>query len=110
MGVFRAIEEREFTIGVLVGWLADRFGAPRVLMGGSVCLMIATYLFYADTKLGSAFLLPLYTLVGLTVGVVGAVPSIMVKSFPPVDRSWAGLGFCSSTGREANSESNQAKS
>jgi MFS family permease len=49
------------TIGcVLVGCLSDRFGAPRVLMGGSVCLIIATYLFYADTELGAAFLLPLY--------------------------------------------------
>ena len=55
-------------------------------MGGSVCLIIANYLFYADTKLGSAFLLPLYALVGLTIGVVGAVPSIMVKSFPPAIR------------------------
>jgi MFS family permease len=75
------------TIGcVLSGWLSDRFGAPPVLMGGSVCLIIANYLFYADTKLGSAFLLPLYALVGLTIGVVGAVPSIMVKSFPPAIR------------------------
>jgi len=75
------------TIGcVLSGWLSDRFGAPPVLMGGSVCLIIANYLFYADTKLGSAFLLPLYALVGLIIGVVGAAPSIMVKSFPPAIR------------------------
>jgi MFS family permease len=75
------------TIGcVLVGWLSDRFGAPRVLIGGSVCLVIATYLFYAGTKSGPAFLFPLYALVGLTVGVVGVVPSILVKSFPPAIR------------------------
>ena len=75
------------TIGcVLVGWLSDRFGAPRVLIGGSVCLGIATYLFYASTKSGPAFLLPLYALVGLTVGVVSVVPSIMVKSFPSAIR------------------------
>src|SRR5258707_13944793 len=55
------------TIGcVLVGWLSDRFGAPRVLIGGSVCLVIATYLFYAGTKSGPAFLLPLYAPHGLT--------------------------------------------
>jgi len=71
---------------VLVGWLSDRFGAPRVLIGGSVCLGIATYLFYASTKSGPAFLLPLYALVGLTVGVVSVVPSIMVKSFPSAIR------------------------
>jgi MFS family permease len=60
------------TIGcVLVGWLSDRIGAPRILIGGSVCLVIATYLFYAGTKSGPAFLLPLYALVGLSVGVVG---------------------------------------
>jgi len=75
------------TLGcVLVGWLSDRFGAPRILIGGSVCLVIATYLFYAGTKAGPAFLLPFYALVGLTVGVVGAVPNIMVKSFPPAIR------------------------
>jgi MFS family permease len=75
------------TVGcVLVGWLSDRFGAPRVLIGGSVCLGIATYLFYAGTKAGPMFLLPLYALVGLTVGVVSVVPSIMVKSFPPAIR------------------------
>jgi MFS family permease len=75
------------TVGcVLAGWLSDRFGAPRVLIGGSTCLGIATYLFYAGTKLGPGLLLPLYTLVGLTVGVVSVVPSIMVKSFPPAVR------------------------
>jgi hypothetical protein len=46
----------------------------------------ATYLFYASTKSGPAFLLPLYALVGLTVGVVSVVPSIMVKSFPSAIR------------------------
>jgi hypothetical protein len=51
--------------------LSDRIGAPRILIGGSVCLVIATYLFYAGTKWGPAFLLPLYALVGLSVGVVG---------------------------------------
>jgi MFS family permease len=75
------------TVGcVLAGWLADRFGAPRILIGGSVCLGIATYLFYAGTKAGPAFLSPLYALVGLTVGVVSVVPTIMVKLFPPVIR------------------------
>jgi MFS transporter, MHS family, proline/betaine transporter len=81
------------TIGcVLVGWLSDRFGAPRILIGGSVCLVIATYLFYAGTKPGPAFPLPFYALVGLTVGVVGAVPNIMVKSFPPAIR-FAGISL-----------------
>jgi MFS family permease len=75
------------TIGcVLAGWLSDIFGAPRILIGGSVCLAFATYLFYAGTKSGPAFLLPLYALVGLTVGVVSVVPSIMVKSFPAAIR------------------------
>ena len=72
------------TVGcVLAGWLSDRFGPPRVLIGGAACLGIATYLFYAGTKSGPAFLLPLYALVGLTVGVVSVVPAIMVRSFPP---------------------------
>jgi MFS family permease len=75
------------TVGcVLAGWLSDQFGAPRVLIGGCACLGITTYLFYAGTKSGSEFLLPLYALVGLTVGVVSVVPSIMVKSFPPAVR------------------------
>src|SRR5260221_821994 len=75
------------TIGcVLVGWLSDRFGAPRVLIGGSVFLVIATYLFYAGTKSGPAFLFPIYALVGLTVRVGCVVSSILVQSFPPAIR------------------------
>lgn len=81
------------TIGcVLTGWLSDRFGDSRVLMVGSICLGLATYLFYFGIKDAPRFLLPLYALVGLTVGIVSIVPSVMVKLFPPAIR-FSGISF-----------------
>jgi MFS family permease len=81
------------TIGcILVGLLSDRLGAARILIGGVIALAMATYLFYSNLDGGTTYLLPLYGLVGLTVGIVSIVPHIMVKSFPPAIR-FSGISF-----------------
>lgn len=77
---------------VLVGFACDRFGAARVLIGGCLLLVPATYGLYLGVAQNPHWLLPLYTLAGLTVGVVGAVPSLMVGLFPAAIR-FSGLSF-----------------
>lgn len=81
------------TIGcVLAGLACDRYGAPRALAIGCVGLFVATYALYLGVAGDASLLLPLYALAGLTVGVVGAVPSIIVRLFPAPVR-FTGLSF-----------------
>ncbi|WP_137886517.1 MFS transporter [Pseudomonas sp. 2FE] len=77
---------------VAAGVLADRFGAGRVFMLGSLLLLASSWTFY--TRLGAHpdWLFPLYGLTGLCVGVIGAVPYVMVNAFPAVVR-FSGLSF-----------------
>nr|WP_315392790.1 MFS transporter [uncultured Duganella sp.] len=77
---------------VLYGVLADRVGARRMLIIGSVLLAACTWVFYTTLKTRPELLLPLYGLLGLSVGVVGVVPSAMVRAFPPAVR-FSGLSF-----------------
>lgn len=77
---------------VLYGVLADRVGARRMLIIGSVLLAACTWVFYTTLKARPELLLPLYGLLGLSVGVVGVVPSAMVRAFPPAVR-FSGLSF-----------------
>ncbi|RFP10139.1 MULTISPECIES: MFS transporter [unclassified Duganella] len=81
------------SIGCLVaGVLADRIGARTTLFGGALLLAISTYVFYTTLHARPDLLLPLYGLVGFTVGVVGAVPCVLVKAFPAQVR-FSGLSF-----------------
>lgn len=68
--------------GILVGWLIDRFGPARVLLIGCPLLALAAYQLYALIQTSPAFLIPLYTFTGLTVGVGLVVPYVMIKAFP----------------------------
>lgn len=77
---------------VLAGSLADRFGAKLTLFIGSAIFAICTYVFYTSLRSSPQLLLPLYALVGLSVGVVGAVPHVLVNSFPAQVR-FTGLSF-----------------
>jgi len=81
------------SIGCLVaGVLADRIGARTTLFGGALLLAVCTYIFYTTIKVRPDLLLPLYALVGFSVGVVGAVPCVLVKAFPAQVR-FSGLSF-----------------
>jgi MFS family permease len=77
---------------VVAGVLADRIGSRRTLVGGGLLLAISTYVFYTTIHARPDLLLPLYALVGFTVGVVGAVPCVLVKAFPAQVR-FSGLSF-----------------
>ncbi|HSC84347.1 MAG TPA: MFS transporter [Pseudomonas sp.] len=81
------------TVGcVTSGMLADRFGAGRTFIVGSMLLAALAWTFYTSLKAHPDWLFPLYALTGLAVGVIGAVPYVMVKAFPPVVR-FSGLSF-----------------
>jgi MFS family permease len=81
------------TIGcVLAGWLTDRFGPSRVLLVGCPLLALVAYLFYTGVAVRPDYLLPLYALAGLCVGIVAVVPYVMTTAFPPAIR-FTGVSF-----------------
>lgn len=77
---------------VLAGRLADRFGAGPVFVGGGLFLGVSSWVFYHALSNHPGLLVPLYTLTGLSVGLVGAVPFVMFHAFPPVVR-FSGISF-----------------
>lgn len=77
---------------ILAGVLADRFGAGKVFMLGSVALGVTSWTLYHSLQAHPDWLFPLYAVTGLCVGVIGAVPYVMVKAFPAVVR-FTGLSF-----------------
>lgn len=76
----------------LVGWLTDRFGPACVLLVGCPLVGIATYQLYTTVGTNPALLMPLYAIVGLTVGIVAVVPYIMIEAFPAPIR-FTGVSF-----------------
>lgn len=77
---------------LLAGLAADRFGASRTFITGSLLLAASSWAFYHLSGYSSQHLVALYGLVGLCVGVVGAVPYVMVKAFPAEVR-FTGISF-----------------
>ena len=77
---------------LLAGLIVDRVGASKTFIAGSIMLACSSWLFYhlAGTHPEQLFLL--YGLVGLCVGVVGAVPYVMVRAFPAEVR-FTGISF-----------------
>ncbi|WP_411834380.1 MFS transporter [Pseudoxanthomonas mexicana] len=75
------------------GLAVDRFGAANALLAGSLGLALCTQALYACLAAGEPqWFLPLYALAGFFCGVVGVVPALMVRSFPPAIR-FSGLSF-----------------
>ena len=77
---------------VLAGRLTDRFGPGRVLLVGCPLLGAAAYLLYAAATLDPWLTTFLYTLAGLTTGIVAVVPYVMIAMFPPKIR-FSGISF-----------------
>lgn len=81
------------TLGCIVyGRFIDTLGSGLTFMLGSLLLAGASYAFYHGMASGNGQLIPLYVLAGFAVGIVGAVPYVMVSAFPPVVR-FSGLSF-----------------
>jgi MFS family permease len=77
---------------LLAGLSADKFGASRTFIVGSLLLAASSWAFYHLAGTSAEHLFVLYGLVGLCVGVVGAVPYVMVRAFPPEVR-FTGISF-----------------
>ncbi|ELY6210529.1 MFS transporter [Cronobacter dublinensis] len=77
---------------LLAGLAADRFGASRTFVVGSVLLAASSWAFYHLSGAHPEQLFLLYGVVGLCVGVVGAVPFVMVRAFPAAVR-FTGISF-----------------
>lgn len=77
---------------VLYGRLIDLIGSAATFMLGSLLLAFSSYAFYHGLANGTALMVPLYMLAGAAVGIVGAVPYVMVKAFPAEVR-FSGLSF-----------------
>ena len=77
---------------IIAGLAADRFGASRTLCVGSLLLAICSWQFYHLTALYPQQLFLLYGVAGLSVGIVGVVPFVMVRAFPAEVR-FTGLSF-----------------
>lgn len=81
------------TLGCIVyGRLIDALGSGPTFMLGSLLLAGSSYAFYHGLLAGTEQLVPLYMLAGFAVGIVGAVPYVMVNAFPAVVR-FSGLSF-----------------
>jgi MFS family permease len=81
------------SIGCIVfGWLADRFGAERMLMLGCALLLAATYALYLGLGQSTQYLGTLYGLTGFCVGVVGVIPTVLVRAYPAPVR-FSGISF-----------------
>lgn len=77
---------------VIAGWLVDRFGAARTLMVGSLLLAVGSWNFFHQLGGTPQMLFIWYGLAGLSVGVVGVVPFVMVRAFPAPVR-FTGISF-----------------
>ncbi|CRM49500.1 MULTISPECIES: MFS transporter [Pseudomonas] len=77
---------------VLAGLLVDRIGAWRAVLVYSLLLPVGVFILYASLISGGVWLGAAYAVAGLSCGVVGAVPSVMVGLFPAPVRV-SGISF-----------------
>ncbi|KAA3669192.1 MFS transporter [Pectobacterium carotovorum] len=74
------------------GLLVDRFGASKLFIVGSLSLAACSWFFYSSAASSTTLLFVSYAIVGLSVGVVGGVPYVMVRAFPAAVR-FSGISF-----------------
>ncbi|PXX50394.1 MFS transporter [Aquitalea magnusonii] len=77
---------------ILAGRIIDRLGSGLTFIGGCLLLGACSHYFYSSVASDGSQLYALYALTGFCVGIVGAVPFVMVRAFPPAVR-FSGLSF-----------------
>ncbi|RLM28191.1 MFS transporter [Brenneria alni] len=77
---------------IIAGLSADRFGASKVFICGSLLLAVCSWFFYRTAASDMELLFVGYAVAGFSVGVVGAVPYVMVRAFPAEVR-FSGISF-----------------
>jgi MFS family permease len=74
------------------GAIVDKVGSGRFFIVGGIFFGAATFAFYSFAAASLTVLFVLYAVMGLSVGMVGAVPYVMVRAFPARVR-FSGLSF-----------------
>lgn len=74
------------------GAIVDRVGSGRFFTIGGIFFGAATFAFYSFAATSITVMFALYAVMGLAVGMVGAVPYVMVRAFPARVR-FSGLSF-----------------
>ena len=77
---------------LLAGMAIDSFGAGKTFISGSILLGCSGWLFYHTVGEYPEMLFWLYGLAGFSVGIVGAVPYVLVRIFPAEVR-FTGISF-----------------
>ncbi|KAB2665624.1 MHS family MFS transporter [Brucella tritici] len=77
---------------VTAGAIVDRIGSGRFFVVAGIFFGVATFVFYTYAAVSLPVLFALYAVMGLSVGMVGAVPYVMVRAFPAPVR-FSGLSF-----------------
>lgn len=77
---------------VTAGAIVDRIGSGRFFVVAGIFFGVATFVFYTYAAVSLPILFALYAVMGLSVGMVGAVPYVMVRAFPAPVR-FSGLSF-----------------
>lgn len=77
---------------VVGGAMVDRIGSGRFFVGAGIFFGVATFTFYTYAGVSLPVLFILYAVMGLSVGMVGGVPYVMVRAFPAPVR-FSGLSF-----------------
>lgn len=93
-----ALQANSFaTIALLFGCIcagvaADKFGASKTFIVGSLLMGVCCWNFYHTAANNPEQLFAAYALAGFSVGIVGAVPYVMVRAFPAEVR-FSGISF-----------------
>src|SRR5699024_8046389 len=71
-------------VGTTVGGaMVDRFGSGKFFIYAGLIFCATTFTFYTYAGVSLSMLFFLYAVMGSSVGMVGAVPYVMVRAFPP---------------------------
>lgn len=67
---------------IFYGFLTDRFNAGRIIIIGSVFLILQIMLFFGHLKSGGELILVFFALLGFACGVIASSPVVIVRLFP----------------------------
>ncbi|WP_230656841.1 MFS transporter [Psychrobacter sp. I-STPA10] len=67
---------------IFYGLLANYNNAGKVMMFGSLLLILQTFAFFYQLESGGDFILIMYALLGFCTGIIGIIPAIIVRIFP----------------------------
>ncbi|WP_066803621.1 MFS transporter [Moraxella oblonga] len=64
------------------GFLTDRFNVGKIIIMGSIFLLLQVMLFFGHLKSGGEFILVFFALLGFASGIIASSPVVIVRIFP----------------------------